>query len=244
MENYLEKTFDVDSLHVDFKKEYDLCGLLRHFHEVSEQHSCELGIDANTVLDKYNAIWIITRIRVDVDFMPEWQQQIAVETYPLLPGLVRMEREAVFLRGGVNFARLSSEWCLIDSVNGRPRRPARTGYPMDMAHRGERVTDDFSRFAPQFDETDLAFAHTVRVGDLDMNVHMNNVAYVRLACDAFSAKELSERRVRSFEIAFKSQSFEGEEIRVYRKPAGENEYYVSGVKPNGDRVFDTLFCFA
>ena len=243
MNNSYSKAFNVDSLHVDYRKKYDLCGLMRHFHEVAEKHAYDLGVDADTLMRKYQASWIITRFRVDIDRMPVWQRDIAVETYPLSPGVVRMEREATFSEDGEIFARLSSEWCMLDKDTGRPRRPGQTGYPVGMEHREGFVTAGYSKFAPEYAETELAFTHTVRVGDLDMNVHMNNVAYIRLACDAFSTRELSAMRLSSFEIVFKAQSFEGEDIRVYRAAAGDDKYCVSGVKADGTRVFDTLFTF-
>lgn len=245
MENFYAQTFDVDSLHVDYEKKFDLCGLMRHFHLAAEKHAYALGVDANTLWREYGAIWIITRIRVEITGdLPVWQQRIDVETYPLAPGLVRLEREATFAREGRRFANLSSEWCMLDAVNGRPRRPAQTGYPAAMPHRDGRVTADFTKFAPEYDETDCIYAHTVRLGDLDMNVHMNNVAYIRLACDAFKVSELKGKKLSSFEIAFKSQSFEGETVGVYRKEAGDGRYYVSAIKTDGTRVFDTIFDFS
>lgn len=242
MENSYSKTFSVDSLHVDYRKKYDLCGLMRHFHEAAETHAYMLGVDANTIWDKYGAIWIITRFRVDMDEMPSWQDDITVETFPLAPGLVRMEREATFSCGGNVFARLSSEWCTLDAASGRPRRPEQTGYPVGMVHREHSVTAGYTKFAPEQADGDLAFTHTVRVSDLDMNVHMNNVAYIRVARDAFTVAELSAR-LSSFEIVFKAQCFEGEEIRVYRKSEGDNKYCVFADKADGKRVFDALFTF-
>ena len=244
MENSYSQNFNVDSLHVDYEKKYSLCGLMRHFHAAVEKHAYDLGVDANSILDKFKAIWIITRIRIDIDRMPVWQNDITVETFPLSPGIVRMEREAKFAFGGETFARLSSEWCMLDKDTGRPRRPGQTGYPVSMAHREGFVTAGYSKFAPDYNEADLAFTHTVRVSDLDMNVHMNNVAYIRLAGDAFGTRELTDKRLSSFEIIFKAQSFEGEDIRVYRAAAGDNKYYVSGIKTDGTRVFDTMFTFA
>lgn len=244
MENYYAWSFDVDSLHVDYEKKYDLCGLMRHFHLAAEKHAYALGVDANTLWREHRAIWIITRIRVEItDELPVWQQSIEVETYPLAPGLVRLEREATFACAGRNFANLSSEWCMLDGASGRPRRPAQTGYPASMPHREGRVTADYNKFAPEYAAADRVYEHTVRVSDLDMNVHMNNVAYIRLACDAFATAELKCRKLRSFEISFKSQSFEGETVGVYRREAGDGKYFVSGIKPDGTRVFDTLVEF-
>lgn len=244
MNNSCTGKFVLDVNCVDYDKKYTLCALMRHFHDVVDRHALELGVDANTMHDAYGAYWIITRIRVDIGFMPDWHDEVTVLTYPLAPGLVRMDREALFSVGDRPFARLSSEWCLLDCKTNRPRRPAQTGYPAALDHLTERMAGEYSRLAPDYSDGDLAFAHTVRVSDLDMNVHMNNVAYIRLANDAFGVEFIRSHRLTSFEIAFKAQSYENEVINVYKKTDDGKNYYVSGVKPDGTRVFDTLFVFA
>ncbi len=243
MNNSLKKSYIINGSDVDYAKRYTLCALLRHFHDAVDFHALELQVDANTVYEKYGAYWIISHIRVDMDDTAKWHDVVEVDTYPLAPGAVRMEREAVMTTGGKPLARLSSEWVLLDNATGRPRRPLQTGYPLSLVHREGRAAGEYTRFSPEFDDTDFAYGYTVKVSDLDMNVHMNNTAYVRLACDAFGSSELDEKRMTSFEIAFKAQSYEGDELKLYRASAGENKYYVSAFKTDGTRVFDTLFTF-
>ncbi len=243
MNNSLKKSYEINGSDVDYAKRYTLCALLRHFHDVVDFHALELKVDAGTVYEKYGAYWIISHIRVDMDGAAKWHDVVEVDTYPLAPGVVRMEREAVITVGGAPLARLSSEWVLLDKATGRPRRPLQTGYPADLKHREGRAAGEYTRFSPEYAESDFLYDYTVKVSDLDMNVHMNNNAYVRLACDAFTSKELDEKRIKSFEIAFKAQSYEGEKLKLYRTAAGENKYYVSAFKADGARVFDTLFTF-
>lgn len=242
MNNVCRKTVIIDAHAVDYNRKYTLCALLRHFHEVVDAHGIEMRMDGDTVWNNYGAIWILTRIRIDVKEQAMWHDEIEVETYPLKPGIVRMEREGTFKKDGKLFAALSSEWCLLDKASGRPRRPDQTGYPMDMPCFGGMMTDGYSKFDPSYADSDYAFSHTVRVSDLDINGHMNNVAYARLALDSFSVKELNAGRLVSFEIAFKAQCFEGEEIKVFRKEEN-GKYFVSGIKVDGSRVFDTMFFF-
>ena len=238
--NTVVRTFPITDNDVDFRKRYDVCSLMRHFHSVADDHAYMLGVDATTIWNAYSAIWVISRIRVDMARMPEWHGSVRVETWPMPPGIVRMDREATLSDESGEFARLSSEWCVLDKATGKPRRPAQAGYPVDMPHRSERGAGEYERFAPVYDPSDALFDHTVRVSDLDMNVHMNNVAYLRLACDAFSVRETERMRIRSFEIIFKAQSFEGDRLTVYRKDE-DGRTYVSAFKSDGTRVFDVAF---
>lgn len=243
MKNTFIKTHDVSSYTVDYNKKYTLCALLRHAQSEAFYHAQEMGIDGKKIWDEYKAIWIITRLRVDMEQMPDWSDVIEVETYPLAPGLVRMERECLLRHNGQVFARVSSEWVILDKDRGMPRRPAKTGYPMDLEHREGRVAGEYTNFAPEYTEQDFVYAYMARVSDLDMNMHVNNIAYVRLAQDVFTLTELKDKRLTSFEIVFKAQSYEGDELRLYRKEIGDGVYYVSAVNSDGKRIFDTMFTY-
>ena len=62
--------------------------------------------------------------------------------------------------------------------------------------------------------------------------HMNNVAYVRLLLDCFTAKELASGDIRSVELHYSTPCFEGEELTVYKKAEG-GCCRIGIVKPDG-----------
>lgn len=243
MESRLKKTFEISSDQADFKLEYDLHHLLHDFNDIAGKQATEMGVDAELIAEKYNAMWIVTRLRVLMDKMPVWKDVVSAETYPLVPGILRMEREAIFRRAdGTPFAVLGSEWCILDRTTGVPRRPSMIGYPTEGTVKDRALTSGYSDTRIKTDEKDFVFAHTARVSDLDLNGHFNNVAYATLAADAFSSAELRAHRMTSFEIAFKAQSYEGETLNVYRRDEGDKSAVYCD-KKDGTRVFETLFAF-
>lgn len=243
-ENRLKKTYEISSDQADFKLEYDLRHLLHDFNDIAGKQATVMGVDAETIGEKYNAMWIVSRLRVIMEKMPKWKDVVSAETYPLVPGILRMEREAIFRReDGTPFAILGSEWCILDKKTGVPRRPSLIGYPSENAVKERVMLAGYSDTRINTDEKDFAFSHTARVSDLDLNGHFNNVAYATLAVDAFSSAELKARRIKSFEIAFKAQSYEGEILKVYRRDEGDKSAVYCD-KENGTRVFETLFAFA
>ena len=244
-EQTFKKTYEVSSDRVDFKERYDLRHLMNDFHDIAGKQSTIYGIDADMIGEKYGAMWIITRVRIAfTGSMPKWKDTVSAETYPLAPGIVRMEREAVFRReSGEIFAMLGSEWCVLDRATGRPRRPTQVGYPVEYPHKQRAVMIDYTPMRLTTDENDFVFSHVARVSDLDLNRHFNNVAYITLGLDAFSSGELSSDMLR-YDIAFKSQCYEGEELRVYRRKTEDGRgWYVYCDKQDGTRVFDSLICF-
>lgn len=237
----LKKTYEITSDRIDFNERYDLRHLMNDFHDIAGRQATLYGVDADMIAEKYNAMWIVTRVRIELaGDMPKWKDVVSAETYPLAPGLVRMEREAIFRReNGEPFAMLGSEWCVLDKTSGIPRRPKQVGYPVDLPHNARAVMSDYTVMHTDTEEKDYAFSHVARVSDLDLNRHFNNVAYITLGLDAFSSSELSGRIAR-YEIAFKSQCFEGDELKVYRRRAENGGWYVYCDGPGGARVFDSF----
>lgn len=228
----LIRNFTITENDVDFRRKYNLCSLMRHYHKVVDEHALAMGVDSTTVMRDYGAKWILTKVRVEIERFPSWHDEIEVETWIYPPGVVRLDREAAFRDKNGQFARMSSEWCLIDKDTNFPRRPSKAGYPVDMEHRKERGVESYSKIVNKFEGENKSFSHTVRVSDLDMNEHMNNVAYIRLACDTFSAKEVINSSIKAFEIVFKNQCYEGEILDVYRKSDESGIERVSAYKPN------------
>ena len=241
----LGKTYEISSDRVDFLERYDLRHLMNDFHDIAGKQATEYGVDADAIAAKYYAMWVVTRVRIEFyGSMPRWKDTVSAETYPLMPGIVRMEREAVFRRaGGTPFAMLGSEWCVLDRATGRPKRPVSVGYPVDVPHKARAVLSDYTPMRFQTDERDFAFSHVARVSDLDLNGHFNNVAYITLGLDAFSSAELSADMLR-YEIAFRAQSYEGEELRVFRRRAEDGSWLVYCDKRDGTRVFESLIRLA
>ena len=62
--------------------------------------------------------------------------------------------------------------------------------------------------------------YTVRPTDIDFGRHMNNVAYIRVLLDCFSAKQIASGTISSIEAHYASPCLEGETLSVYQKQDG------------------------
>ena len=76
-------------------------------------------------------------------------------------------------------------------------------------------------------EKDFVYSRTIRATDIDVNNHTNNLKYTNIAMDAFSVKELKNKFIKEYEIYFINQSYEGDEINIYKKKVG-NLFYIEG----------------
>ena len=99
------------------------------------------------------------------------------------------------------------------------------------------------RFHEKFEDADLFSHYTVRSTDIDLGHHMNNVAYVRLLLDCFSAKELASGNIQSVELHYSTPCFEGEALTVYKKSLDDGTCRIGIVKPDGKTASQACVTF-
>ncbi len=228
---------------VFFDRKMSVPGIIAEFQDAVLRHSEEMKVDRKVIFPKFNAYWVISKLHLDIKSFPEVDEKIKVETWPLKPSFVVFEREAaVYRESGELCVSVSSEWCVVDGTTRRIRRSDSFEYPA-FTHAARRFEPGYCRFAsPETDDGCLRFSHTVGLNDLDMNVHMNNIAYVRLATDTLSMDEYTSRPVRAADVRFRSQMYFGEELLVYRKDDADR-VFVTGKKRDGTVVFEVCFSF-
>ncbi len=230
----------VGSERVNFDKRMSIPGIITEFQDAVLDHSSVMKIDRKVIFPMHNAYWVISKLHMDIKTYPLVDDVITVKTWPLKPSFVIFERECgMYLRGELAVS-VCTEWCIVDGTTLRIRRSDSIDYPK-FEHEARRFQDDYARFImPKTSEEDFKFSHTVGINDLDMNVHMNNIAYVRLAVDTFSMEEYLSRPIKAVDVAFRAQSFIGDELLVYRKDAG-SDVFVTEKKRDGSVVFEMKF---
>ena len=90
---------------------------------------------------------------------------------------------------------------------------------------------------------DLFSHYAVRSTDIDLGHHMNNVAYVRLLLDCFSAKELASGNIQSVELHYSTPCFEDEALTVYKKSLDDGTCRIGIVKPDGKTASQACVTF-
>ena len=97
-----------------------------------------------------------------------------------------------------------------------------SGFPRDFPFTGEEgITDAPTRFRDDFAPEELVREYTVRPTDIDFGQHMNNVSYIRVILDCFSAKTIASGTISSIEAHYAAPCLENETLCVYQKQEGD-----------------------
>ena len=203
------------------------------FQGIAAQHAETLGVGSSAMAKK-GEFWLTVHTRVDLFERAYLMDELTVRTWAEACSErdVRTYRSYTLSRGGTPIARGKTEWAILGPEK-KIIRFGDSGFPKDYPFPAETaIPETLQRFHQKFDESDLFSRYTVRPTDIDLGHHMNNVAYVRLLLDCFTARELAGGGIRSVELHYSTPCFEGEELTVYKK-AEDGACRIGIVKPDG-----------
>lgn len=203
------------------------------FQGIAAQHAEVLGVGSSAMAEK-GEFWLTVHTRVDLFERAYLMDELTVRTWAESCGErdVRTYRSYTLTRGETVIARGKTEWAILGPEQ-KIIRFGDSGFPKDYPFPAETaIPEKLQRFHERFEEGDVFARYAVRPTDIDLGRHMNNVAYVRLLLDCFTAKELASGDIRSVELHYSTPCFEGEELTVYKKAEG-GCCRIGIVKPDG-----------
>lgn len=211
------------------------------FQDVASHHATILDIDDFSLLEKDNALWVVSKTKVKINELPRWNDEISVRTWPMGAEGVRCNRCYQVIKDGKVMINGITEWVIIDATTRMLRKVETTSYPNDIDWITEKsVEERFRRFKDDFTDEDFVYKRLVRSGDIDVTHHTNNVTYITMLLDTFSVKELESKQWEDIEVSYLNESLEGENLLIYKKEK-EDGYYFSIKKEDGKVVLMAFF---
>ena len=202
--------------------------IFSHFQNIADLHSKEMGTDGEALLQKSNVFWVLTKMKLKILELPKSGDDLIVETWPLKAKGVRFDRDFKLSNKDKVFVMGSSEWCTLDYTTQKLRRVDSVAYPHDMPFREDRSgAGDMLRTKETVNDTDLHHTYRSSFVDIDTNKHTNNVAYLQMILNCFTPDEFEALTIDEFQINFLSQTFYGDEIKIYKKKT-DYGFYIEG----------------
>ena len=96
--------------------------LVKFFQMTTFKHSTEMGLDHKTMIEKSNAFWVVTKIKLVLNKVVESGEKLSITTWTHELGGVRAKRDAVIKSGKSLIAKANSEWCCLDFETRRLRK--------------------------------------------------------------------------------------------------------------------------
>ena len=234
-----KKKYHVDYGNSDYYKKLKLSSLFNYLQDISSLHSENLGIGINDIQKEHGVAWVMVRIMVEIVRMPNWNEDIIIETWPNEPKRLEFARDFIVrdLEGNV-LVRAISSWIIMDIEKREIKQTEliRVDYPEFLRERA--INQRMGKLKPK-GQLELVYKKQIRYSDIDINGHLNNSKYIDYITDCFSMERHGEYTVESVQVSYISEALAGDDISFY-KDISNLEFgsvYVEGVDEISGKVF-------
>jgi acyl-ACP thioesterase len=217
-----EKEYNVHVYETGPDGKLSLCSLFNYLQDIASDHAIKLGFGRDDLM-RENRFWVLSRMYAETEALPEWGDRVSVTTWPNgTDKLFALRNFEVRSSDGRHIASASSSWLILDRTTRKVQRPDAilSRFYSDLVPNHTPL-----RYASRLDYEDDAGEskqdYRIKISDLDVNLHTNNVRYLTWANDCYSLEFMMKNVPMSVEINYLAESQFDEDI-VIRTSSGRN----------------------
>jgi len=247
MEKIETYRFTVEPFHVDFTGHLFLGVLGNHLLNAAGRHSHNRGWGIDQ-LNEAHYTWVLSRLSIELTETPAQYEHVEVETW--VESVMKLFTERNFLIRNADDGRIygyaRSIWAMIDTKTRQPSNllEVKDGDILRYVITAEEKPCPIAKHGRIRLSADAQPVRTVPTyySDVDINGHINSVKYIEHILDLFPRQQFEQQRIRRFEIAYKVESYMGDDLTLYCEP-GEDGSHIeirkhvgSEQKPAGESI--------
>lgn len=219
----LEKEYRVHVYETGPDGRVSLHSLFNFMQDIASEHAVLLGYGREDLM-KENHFWVLSRIYAVFSYLPSWSDTIVAKTWPAgVDKLFAMRNYNLSDKKGVNVGYASSAWLIIDRDTKKIQRPDEFLRRYNPENQQIQIPIRYPEKLREADKNGtLSPAFRVKVGDLDINLHTNNVNYLKWVTDTYDLNFIHKHRPHSAEINYLAEAVFGDEVMV-RTSSGDTE---------------------
>lgn len=208
--------------------------LFNYMQDIASDHAIRLGFGRDDLM-KDNRFWVLSRMYAEITEWPLWEETIILKTWPNgTEKLFALRNYEVSYPDGRHIASGSSSWLILDRTTKKVQRPDSI---LSEYNPGLNTTDSPVRFASKLDPSApdglVSPNFSIKVSDLDVNLHTNNVRYLKWVYDTYNLDYIMKNDPQSAEINYLAESIFGEDI-IIRTSVEDNDFYSHSIFRTND----------
>lgn len=210
MELILEQKIQILSSHTDMFNRLRSSVLARLLQDAAIVHAEELGVGRHVGLAR-DALWVITRLAVEVERLPMWGETITLRTWPgeTRHGLFPRYFE-ILSENGDTLLKASTIWLLMHAEDRRMLDPKAIGMELSGENREGQLALP-ARRVPFPAEMTAESRRTVVYSETDVNGHMNNTRYLDWADDLLPVDFHRSHTLKKLWVEYRSEILCGQD---------------------------------
>ena len=231
----LEKEYAPQYREADDDGKIGIKGYLSYFQDMAGEFMYKIGKGNDSLRKEYKTFWMYTKYKMHVEKKAGFEKCLHMETWVEKNKHSAVLNQALVIsRDGEVYAHGVLESCFFNMEKNRLVRPDFVGF--DERCKEEKGTIlSFERFHHSIHSMEPCYNYIVRYTDLDGNHHMTNLHYINLMIDCCDSEFYKKYKITDFEIHFLEQSYEKDELKIYKKTEG-NKIYIAIVSKEDQMI--------
>jgi medium-chain acyl-[acyl-carrier-protein] hydrolase len=216
----------------------NLYSLFNYMQDIASDHAIKLGFGRDDLM-RDNHFWVLSRIYAVIDKWPLWGDTIILKTWPNgTDKLFALRNYEVKYPDGRHIASGTSSWLILDRTTKKVQRPdsilSQYNFNLNTENYSLRYA---SKINPASEDGRISPLFRIKVSDLDVNLHTNNVRYLKWACDSYDLDFMMNNDPQSAEINYLAESRFDEEIMIRTSVdyGNDSQYYHSIFRTNDNK---------
>jgi medium-chain acyl-[acyl-carrier-protein] hydrolase len=192
-----------------------LYSLFNYLQDIASEHAVRLKFGRDDLM-RENRFWVLSRIAADIYLWPEWEDTIVARTWPRgTDKLFAIRDYEVLYPDGRHIASGSSSWLVVDRTTKKIQRPDEmlTRFNSEVSIKNS-LGRNAGKVAPLSDHGTKSDPFKIKSSDLDVNLHTNNVIYIKWVTDTYDPNYTSDHIPVSLEVNYLAESVWGEEVFI------------------------------
>ncbi|MDO5027969.1 MAG: thioesterase [Bacillota bacterium] len=204
----------------DINSQLPLSYLFDYMINIGTLHVEALDLSTKDLLEK-NISWMIYQVKIKIHQLAQVDTKIKISTYVSKVDKLRIYRQVnISDQDGKILIEASFIWLLVDLEKMKVIRPLKE--IKAMVQNMDLDTDlEFTKFK-DLESYDTSISWPIYKSDLDYNKHVHSGAYIRWLTDLV---DLDNKQLREFEIYFKDQVLQEDQLEILKKHQGPNYYF-------------------
>ena len=204
----------------------NLYSLFNFMQDIASDHAVKLGFGRDDLM-RDNRFWVLSRMYAVITEWPSWGDTIILKTWPNgTDKLFALRNYEVKFPDGRHIASGTSSWLILDRTTKKVQRPDSilTQYNPNL-HQVDSPVRYASKIEPAAEDGRISPGFRVKVSDLDINLHTNNVQYLKWVSDSYDLDFVMKNFPQSAEINYLAESLYDQDIIIRTSVEKENSSF-------------------